>query len=67
VEAEDAARALDDRQVDQLATERDRCLARGLRLFKSVNDASGVLDLRLPGTEHLVDDVNLTRVESRLP
>src|SRR5438128_6360192 len=65
VEAQHPAGALHDRQIDQLAAEGDRALAGGLRLLERVDDAPSVLDLGRARAEHLVDDVDLARMECR--
>src|SRR5438445_66222 len=67
VEAQHPAGALHDWQIDQLAAEGDRALACGLRLLERVDDAPSVLDLGRARAEDLVEDVDLARMEGRLP
>src|SRR5882672_3519936 len=63
---EDLQRAQDDRPVDQLPADRHRGVAARFRLAKAGGDLARIGDLVRPRREHLVDNVDLARIERGL-
>src|ERR1700730_13648404 len=62
---EEKAGALDDRHVDHLAIDGDGADTLGQRLVVGSREAAGVVDFLRAGTEFLVEDRDLARMDNR--